>query len=87
MYVDEAYVDHYTAQATQSATRGLIQFCVSKTHSLQAALLTATDQAEVLETLAQMQAVQLSMSILTIALVSDDASIVNQAKTLLRSIN
>jgi uncharacterized protein YigA (DUF484 family) len=65
----------------------LIQFCVSKIHAHQAALLTATDQAEVLETIAQMQAVQLSMSILTIALVSDDASIINQAKTLLRSIN
>ena len=87
MYVDEAYVDNHTAQATQGATRGLIQFCVSKIHSLQAALLTANDNAEILETLAQMQAVQLSMSILTIALVSDDASIINQAKTLLRSVS
>lgn len=87
MYVDEAYVDHHSTQATQAATRGLIQFCVSKIHALQSALLTATDQAEVLETIAQMQAVQLSMSILTIALVSDDASIINQAKTLLRSIS
>lgn len=86
MYVSEAYIDHHTAQATQAATRGLIQFCVSKIHSLQAALLTATDQAEVLETIAQMQTVQLSMSILTIALVADDASIINQAKTLLRSV-
>ena len=87
MYVSEAYIDHHTAQATQAATRGLIQFCISKIHALQSALLTATDQAEVLETLAQMQAVQLSMSILTIALVSEDASIINQAKTLLRSIS
>ena len=87
MYVDEAYVDNHTAQATHAATRGLIQFCVSKIHALQAALLTATDQAEVLETIAQMQAVQLSVSMLTIALVSDDASIINQAKTLLRSIS
>ena len=87
MYVDEAYVDNHTAQATQGATRGLIQFCVSKIHSLQAALLTANDNAEILETLAQMQAVQLSMSILTIALVSDDASIIVQAKTLLRSVS
>ena len=86
MYIHEAHPDNHTAQATQAATRGLIQFCVSKIHSLQAALLTATDQAEVLETIAQMQPVQLSMSILTIALVSDDASIVNQAKTLLRSV-
>lgn len=87
MYVDEAFVDHHTAQATQAATRGLIQFCVSKIHALQAGLLTATDPAEVLETIAQMQAVQLSMSILTIALIADDVSIINQAKTLLRSIN
>ena len=86
MYVAEAYADHHTAQATQAAIRGLIQFCTSKIHALQAALLTANDHAEVLETLAQMQAVQLSMSILTIALVSEDASIINQAKTLLRSI-
>jgi hypothetical protein len=86
MYVDEAYVDHHTAQATQAATRGLVVFCIAKIHALQAALLTATDQAEVLETLAQMQTVQLSVSMLTIALVSDDSSIINQAKTLLRSV-
>jgi uncharacterized protein YigA (DUF484 family) len=84
MFIHEAHLDN---QATHATTRALLQFCISKIHSLQAALLTATDQAEVLETLAQMQAVQLSMSILTIALVSDDASIVNQAKTLLRSIS
>jgi uncharacterized protein YigA (DUF484 family) len=87
MFIHEAHLDNQATQATHAATRGLIQFCVSKIHALQAALLTATDQAEVLETIAQMQAVQLSMSILTIALVSDDASIINQAKTLLRSIN
>jgi len=86
MYVDEAYVDHHTTQATQAATRGLIQFCVSKIHALQAALLSATDQAEVLETIAQMQAVQLSMSVLIVALVNDDAHIINSAKTLLRSV-
>ena len=86
MYVDEAYVDHHTMQATRASTRGIIQFCVSKIHSLQAALLTATDQAEVLETIAQMQAVQLAMSMLSIALVADDDAIIQQAKTLLRSI-
>ena len=86
MYVDEAYVDHHTAQATQAATRSLIQFCIAKIHALQATLLTATDQAEVLETLAQMQSVQLSMSVLIVALASDDANIINSANTLLRSI-
>ena len=86
MYVDEAYVDHHTAQATQAATRGLIQFCVSKIHALQAALLTANDNAEILETLAHMQTIQLSVSMLAIALISDDASIIIQAKTLLRSV-
>ena len=54
---------------------------------MQPRLHIATDQAEVLETLAQMQAVQLSVSMLTIALVADDVSIINQAKTLLRSVS
>ena len=86
MHVDEACIDHHTAQATQAATRGLIQFCVSKIHALQAALLTANDNAEILETLAHMQTIQLSVSMLAIALISDDASIIIQAKTLLRSV-
>jgi len=83
MFIHEALLDNQAAHAT---TRTLLQFCVSKIHALQAALLTANDNAEILETLAHMQTIQLSVSILTIALVSDDASIINQAKTLLRSV-
>jgi len=86
MYIHEAHPDNHTAQATQAATRSLLQFCVSKIHALQAALLTATDQSEVLETIAQMQAVQLSVSMLAIASISEDPSITIQVKTLLRSV-
>ena len=84
MFIHEAHLD---SQATHAATRTLLQFCASKIHALQAALLTANDNAEILETLAHMQTIQLSVSMLTIALVSDDASIINQAKTLLRSVS
>ena len=84
MFIHEAHPDN---QATHAATRALLQFCVSKIHALQAALLTANDNAEILETLAHMQTIQLSVSMLAIALVSDDASIINQAKTLLRSVS
>ena len=73
-------------QATHAATRALLQFCVSKINALQAALLTANENAEILETLAHMQTIQLSVSMLTIALVADDDSIINQARTLLRSV-
>jgi len=84
MFLHEAHPDN---QATHAATRALLQFCVSKIHVLQTALLTANDNAEILETLAHMQTIQLSVSMLTIALVSDDASIIIQAKTLLRSVS
>jgi len=84
MFIHEAHLDN---QATHAATRALLQFCFSKIHTLQAALLTANDNAEILETLAHMQTIQLSVSILTIALVSDDDSIIVQAKTLLRSVS
>lgn len=83
MFIHEAHLDNRASHVT---TRALLQFCVSKTNALQATLLTASDNAEILETLAHMQTIQLSVSMLTIALVSDDDSIINQAKTLLRSV-
>jgi hypothetical protein len=73
-------------QATHAAIRPILQFCVTKLHSLQSSLATATDNDEILETLAHMQSVQMSLTMLTIALVSEDESIINQAKTLLRSV-
>ena len=83
MYIEEANTNHAAARAS---TRTVLQFCVSKIHSLQASLVTAADQDEVLEVIAQMQTVQLSVTMLAIALISDDESIINQAKTLLRSV-
>ena len=71
--------------AHTAATRAILQFCVSKIHSLQASLVTAQDQEEVLETLTHMISVQTCLSMLTIALVIEDANEINSAKTLLRS--
>ena len=83
MYLEEAST---TTAATTAATRAILQFCVSKIHQLQASLVTAQDQEEVLETLAHMISVQTSLSMLTIALVIEDANVINSAKTLLRSV-
>jgi len=82
-YLEEA---NTTTAATHASTRAILQFCVSKIHSLQASLVTATDQDEVLEVIAQMQTVQLSMTMLAIARISDDENMINQSKTLLRSV-
>lgn len=83
MYLEEA---NTTTAATHASTRTILQFCVSKIHSLQASLVTAADQDEILEVIAQMQTVQLSVTMLAIALISDDENMINQSKTLLRSV-
>ena len=83
MYIEEANTNH---AAARPSTRTVLYFCVSKIHSLQASLVTATDQDEVLEVIAQMQTVQLSVTMLAIALISDEENMINQAKTLLRSV-
>lgn len=82
-YLEEA---NTTTAATHAATRAILAFCVSKIHQLQAQLVTSSDQEEVLETLAHMISVQTSLSMLTIALVTEDANVINSAKTLLRSV-
>ena len=83
MYLEEA---NTTTAATHASTRAILQFCVSKIHQLQASLVTAQDQEEVLETLAHMISVQTSLSMLNISLLIEDPNIINSAKTLLRSV-
>ena len=83
-YLEEANTT--TAATHAAATRAILAFCVSKIHQLQAQLVTSSDQEEVLETLAHMISVQTSLSMLTIALVIEDASVINSARNLLRSV-
>jgi hypothetical protein len=83
-YLEEANTT--TAATHSAATRAILTFCVSKIHQLPASLVTAQDQEEVLETLAHMISVQTSLSMLTIALVIEDANVINSAKILLRSV-
>lgn len=73
-------------QATHATIGPILEFCVTKPHLLQTSFATFTDNHEILEILAHLQSVQMSLTILTIALVSEEGSILNQAETLLRSI-